>query len=93
LFEGSTSGLGHTIHDLLGCPWCIGFWSALVLVVAYFTQPWAWTVIFFLAVAGVGSLVQLYANQVGWRAENLKLKVKEKESGLNIDVDRTSLGS
>lgn len=93
LFDGSDTGLRHTIHDLLGCPWCIGFWSALVLVVAYFTQPWAWTVIFFLAVAGVGSMLQLYANQIGWRAENLKLDAFEKEKSHQKEIDRTSLGS
>ncbi len=93
LFENANNGLSHTTHDLLGCPWCIGFWSALILVVAYFTQPWAWSVIFFLAVAGLGSLVQLYANQIGWRAENLKLDAKAKETNLNAEIDRTSLGS
>jgi len=86
-------GFRHTVHDLLSCPWCIGFWSALILVVAYFVYPWAWTVIFFLAVAGVGSLVQLYANKIGWQAEYKKLKVKALETELQTEVDRTSLGS
>jgi len=94
LFEDPSGyGLRHTIHDLLSCPWCIGFWSALILVVAYFTQPWAWTVIFFLAVAGTGSFVQLLANGIGWRAENLKLDAHEKEERLKAEIDRTSLGS
>lgn len=94
LFEDPSGyGLRHTIHDLLSCPWCIGFWSALILVVAYFVYPWAWTVIFFLAVAGVGSLVQLYANKIGWQAEYKKLKVKALETELQTEVDRTSLGS
>jgi hypothetical protein len=86
-------GLRHAIHDLVSCPWCVGFWSALILVVAYFTQEWAWTVIFFLAIAGAGSMVQLYANSIGWRAENLKLDAKGKETSLNQEIDRTSLGS
>lgn len=94
LFETeSKSGIMLTIHDLLNCPWCIGFWSALIIVVAYFVFDWAWSVIFFLAVAGVGSLIQLYANQIGWRAENLKLDAKEKEVALHTEVDRTSLGN
>jgi hypothetical protein len=93
LFDGQTTGLRHTIHDLLSCPWCIGFWSALILVVVYFTQPWAWSVIFFLAVAGVGSMLQLYANSVGWRAENLKLDAREKEARLNKQIDISSLGN
>ncbi len=91
--DPSGYGLRHTIHDLLNCPWCIGFWSALVLVVLYFTTDWAWSVIFFLAVAGTGSLVQLYANSIGWRAENLKLDATQKETDLKAEIDRTSLGS
>jgi hypothetical protein len=59
-------GIRHTISDLLDCPWCIGFWSSLVLVFCYFVFDWAWSVIFFLAIAGVGSLVQLWANVIGW---------------------------
>lgn len=86
-------GFRHTVHDLLSCPWCISFWSALLLVVCYFVFPWAWTVIFFLAVAGVGSLVQLHANGIGWRAENLKLDAVEKEKSLQKEIDRSSLGS
>ncbi|HUD03088.1 MAG TPA: DUF1360 domain-containing protein [Candidatus Paceibacterota bacterium] len=93
LFQHAETGVMRTIRDLLACPWCIGFWSALVIVVAYFIFPWAWSVIFFLAVAGTGSLMQLYANQVGWRAENLKLDAKEKEQRLHQEVDRTSLGN
>jgi len=73
------SGLLHTLHDLLGCPWCIGFWSSLVIVFCYFMFTWAWILILFLAVAGVGSLFQLTANLVGWHAELAKLAVKEAE--------------
>ncbi|HEY4501745.1 MAG TPA: DUF1360 domain-containing protein [Candidatus Paceibacterota bacterium] len=60
------------VADLLQCPWCIGVWAALAVMFAYFVYPWAWSVIFFLALAGAGSLVQVIANAVGWRAENLK---------------------
>lgn len=93
LFKDAPRGIMRTIHDLLACPWCIGFWSTLVIVVSYFIFSWAWSVILFLAIAGLGSLIQLYANQIGWRAEYLKLKVKEKEAQLQTNVDRTSLGS
>lgn len=65
-------GMRHTIHDLLQCPWCIGVWSGLIVTFFYFIFPWAWFVILFLAVAGVSSLLQVTANLVGWRAEQLK---------------------
>jgi hypothetical protein len=29
-------GFFHTIYDLLQCPWCIGFWAALIVVFCYF---------------------------------------------------------
>ena len=63
--------------DLLHCPWCIGVWSALIVVFCYFVFPWAWSVIFFLALAGAGSLLQVIANGIGWRAELLKKETKQ----------------
>jgi len=87
------SGIRHTISDLLECPWCIGFWSSLVLVYGYFLYDWAWTIIFFLAIAGAGSLLQLWANVIGWKAENLKLDAREKEERLKREIDVSSLGN
>ena len=74
------NGIRGTIHDLLGCPWCIGIWSALIIAFAYFAFDWAWYVIFVLALAGAGSLLQLTANMIGWKAENLKLDATDKNS-------------
>ena len=85
-------GIRNTIHDLLGCPWCIGFWSALVISFGYFVFPWAWYVIFFLALAGAASLLQLTANMIGWKAENLKLEAHEREERVRAPIDLTSLG-
>ena len=76
-----TSGFCHTIYELLQCPWCIGIWAALIVMFCYFMFPWAWSVIFFLALAGAGSLIQILANLIGWRAENLKLDAFDKEKG------------
>jgi hypothetical protein len=86
------TGLLATIYDLLGCPWCVGFWSALIIAFVYFIFPWAWFVIFFLALAGAGSFIQLAANAIGWRAENLKLDSHDKEAKLMRDIDLASLG-
>ena len=72
LFEEQSSGFMAVVNDLLLCPWCIGIWAALVVAFCYFTFAWAWFVIFFLALAGAGSLLQVIANSIGWRAEQLK---------------------
>jgi hypothetical protein len=71
-FVDRKSAFMTVVADLLQCPWCIGVWSALIVVYAYFIFDWAWSVIFFLALAGAGSLLQVIANGIGWRAENLK---------------------
>lgn len=74
------NGFCKTVRDLLLCPWCIGVWAALIVVFAYFVFAWAWSVIFFLALAGMGSLLQVIANGIGWKAETLKQEAKEKGS-------------
>ena len=86
-------GLMGTIHDLLGCPWCISFWSAIIIAFSYFMFSWAWFVIFFLALAGAGSLIQIIANAIGWRAENHKLDSHDKEQRMHSTIDITSIGN
>ncbi len=78
------SGFRHTVYDLLNCPWCIGIWSSAVVIFAYFVTDWAWSVIFFLAIAGAGSLLQVAANAIGWRAESLKLEAQEHNRDLRL---------
>lgn len=68
----------RTMSDLLACPWCTGMWAALVVVFCYFAFPWAWYPIVLLAVSAVGNVMQLIANAIGWRAEDLKLDVAQK---------------
>ena len=77
LFIGRTSAFRTVAAGLLHCPWCIGVWSALIVVFCYFVFPWAWSVILFLALAGAGSLLQVIANGIGWRAELLKNETKQ----------------
>lgn len=68
----------RTISDLLQCPWCTGMWATVVVVFAYYAFPFAWYLILVLAVAAVGNVMQLTANAIGWRAENLKLDATAK---------------
>lgn len=74
-------GFMRTISDLLACPWCTGMWAALVVVFAYYATPFAMYPILLLAVSAVGNVMQLAANTIGWRAENLKLDVAAKTEG------------
>ena len=80
LREKPANGPRRAIAELLACPWCFGMWAALFVTFFYFLTPFAWFPIFVLAISGLGSLVQLLANMVGWRAESLKIKVEGKET-------------
>jgi len=78
------SGFRHTVYDLLNCPWCIGIWGGLVVAFVYFVFAWGWLVVYFLALAGAASLIQVVANSIGWRAETLKLEAKERDRDLRL---------
>jgi len=71
-------GPRRTLNDLLGCPWCFGMWSGLLVPLFYFLTPIAWFVIFVMAISGVATLIQIFANLVGWSAEYKKKKTKKK---------------
>jgi energy-converting hydrogenase Eha subunit G len=70
----------RTLADLFGCPWCFGTWAALVVVFFYFLTPYAWFAIAVLAVAGIGSLIQLAANLIGHSAELKKAQVVREKA-------------
>lgn len=77
-FIDAERGPRKTIYGLLTCPWCLGIWAAMVITFFYFLSPVAWLFILVLAVSGLASLVQLFANGIGWRAENLKMDAQGK---------------
>ncbi len=78
MFNDAVDGPRKTLADLLGCPWCFGVWAALGLVFVYFVFPVAWYFILILAIAGVGSFLQLLSNLIGWKAELGKLETRSK---------------
>lgn len=71
------TGCFNTISSLLGCPWCFGAWGALIIVSIYYLVPFGELFIVILAIAGVGALIQLCANLIGWSAEKKKKEVQK----------------
>lgn len=61
-----------TLNTLINCPWCTGLWFGLFVSYFYFITPYAWFFILFLAIAGLGTFVQVFMNLVGWHAEKAK---------------------
>lgn len=65
-------GPRRTLADLLSCPWCFGIWAAATVTFFYLLTPYAYFIVLFLAIAGVASLLQIFANYLGWSAEKQK---------------------
>jgi len=68
----------RTISELFDCPWCMSVWVALFVALAYLYFSWAWIVLVIFAIAGTASLLQLFANMIGWHAVYMRKK-SEKE--------------
>ncbi|MCR8660122.1 DUF1360 domain-containing protein [Paenibacillus endoradicis] len=52
------NGLRRWIGTLLVCHWCVGIWSALLLVILYYFVPLSSFIILGFAVAGMGSIIE-----------------------------------
>lgn len=69
-------GPRRTLADLVSCPWCMGMWMAATVTFFYLLTPWSYLPIAFLAIAALASVMQLFANMIGWKAEELKQRVE-----------------
>jgi hypothetical protein len=72
-------GPRRTIADLLSCPWCFGVWAAATVTFFYLLTPYALFPVLLLAIAAVASMLQIIANLIGWKAEQLKQDVEGLE--------------
>lgn len=52
-------GWRRAVCELLQCLWCTGVWSALIVVTIYLLGTWGRFAVVVLAVAGLGSLLQI----------------------------------
>lgn len=58
-------GVRKELSDLISCPWCTGIWMALLVSFFFFLSPFYWYPIFILALAGLGSIVQIIILKIG----------------------------
>jgi len=72
------SGPRRTLADLLSCPWCFGVWASATVSFLYLLTPYAFFPTLLLALSSVATFLQLLANLVGWKAEQLKNEVEGK---------------
>ena len=71
-------GPRRTLADLTACPWCFGIWSATMITFFYALTPWAYFPILMLAIAAVGSFLQITMNLIGHRAEQAKQETERR---------------
>ncbi len=64
-FSAYERGFRRTIHELLICLWCTGIWMALFAVVLYYLIPYGNIIVLILAIAAIGSFLQLVSKAIG----------------------------
>ena len=76
VFTKPLRGPRRAIAELITCPWCFGVWAAAMTTFFYLLTPYTFYVVLFLAIAAVATFLQILANVVGWKAEQLKKDVE-----------------
>jgi hypothetical protein len=66
------TGPRRTLADLFSCPWCLSVWAAAGMTFFYLITPYAVYLTILLALSAVASFLQIVANLIGHRAEQLK---------------------
>lgn len=62
--KSAERGWRRAICELVQCIWCAGLWSALITVTVYLLGSWGRMALLVLAVAGLGSLLQVASKAV-----------------------------
>lgn len=63
-----------TLHSIVTCPWCLGVWVTLLIIVFYHLVPYGDLLVYVLALAGVASLVILLSNLLHmWTEERQRI--------------------
>ena len=57
--KNAERGWRRLMCEFMQCIWCTGMWSALIVVTVYFLGTWGRFAVIVLAVAGLGSLLQI----------------------------------
>lgn len=58
-------GIRRTVAELMECLWCTGLWAALFATTLYFIADIGRFVILVLAVAALGSFLQVFSQMIG----------------------------
>jgi hypothetical protein len=62
--KSAERGWRRAVCELVQCIWCAGLWSALIIVTVYLLGGWGRMAVLVVAVAGLGSLLQVASKAV-----------------------------
>lgn len=73
-----------TLSSIITCPWCLGVWVTLAIIVFYYLVPYGDLLVYVLALAGIASLVILLSNLLHMATEGKqRIHQKSKHSNYN----------
>ena len=58
-------GFRRTVSELVECLWCTGLWAAPIATCLYFVNDAGRFVVIILAIAAVGSFMQVFSKMIG----------------------------
>jgi hypothetical protein len=66
--KNAERGWRRLLCEFIQCIWCTGMWSGLIVVTIYFLGVWGHYAVIVLAVAGLGSLLQVVSKALAAQA-------------------------
>lgn len=51
-----------TLRFIITCPWCMGVWMSLIVVLLFFVVPYGRIIVYIMAISGVASFIIMLAN-------------------------------
>ena len=67
--KNAERGWRRLVCEFLQCIWCTGMWSAVIVATIYFLGSWGRFAVLVLAIAGLGSLLQLVSKALAAHAD------------------------
>lgn len=67
--KNAERGWRRLVCEFLQCIWCTGMWSAVIVATIYFLGSWGRFAVLVLAIAGLGSLLQLISKALAAQSD------------------------
>jgi len=81
--SGNRYAFLNTLRFIITCPWCMGVWMALIVVLLFFVVPYGKIIVYIIGVSGVASFIVMIANYMVLAVYELQYK---KNSHNNNDT-------